>query len=86
MELLEFRIAEHEVVVGIPEHEGLGDRLDGVVQAGVGAGGLLVQAALLGHVHRDADEMARRVVGSFISSARARSHTQSPLMLRMRNS
>ncbi len=43
--------------------------------------------ALLGHVDGDADEMARRVVGSLISSARARSHTQSRRwLLRMRNS
>ena len=62
VQLLEFRVAEHEVVVGVPEHEGLGDRLDGVVQARVGLGGLLFQAALLGHVDGDADEMARRVV------------------------
>ena len=63
VQLLEFRIAQHEVVVGIPEHESLRDRLDGVVQARVGLGGLLLQPALLGHVHRDADEMARRIVG-----------------------
>ena len=63
VQLLELRIAEHEVVVGIPQHEGLGDRLDGVVEPGVGLGGLLFQAALLGHVHGDADEMACRIVG-----------------------
>ena len=63
MQLLEFRIAQHEAVVGVPEHEGLGDRLDGVVQARVGLGGLLLEPALLGHVDRDADEMARRIVG-----------------------
>ena len=47
---------------GVPQHEGFGDRLDGVVQARVGFRGSLFQTALLGDVDGDADEMARGVV------------------------
>ncbi len=62
MQLVELRIAENEAVVGVPQHEGLGNRLDGVVKARVGFRGPLLEAALLRHVDGDADQMARGVV------------------------
>ena len=62
MQFVEFRVAEDEAVVGVPEHEGFRDRLDGVVQARVGSRSSLLQTALLGHVDGDADEMASSVV------------------------
>ena len=45
VQLLELRVAQHQAVVGVPQHEGLGDRLDGVAQPDVGGGGPLDQAS-----------------------------------------
>ncbi len=59
VKLLVFCIAENEAVRGVPEHEGFRDRLDRVAQMGVGRGGALGHAALLGDVDRDADEVLR---------------------------
>ena len=59
MQLLVLGVAEHELLIGVPEHEGFRDRLDRVAQAGVGRGGTGGHAALLGDVDDDADEMLR---------------------------
>ena len=62
VELLVLRIAHDEAVVGVPQDEGLGDRLDRVAEADVGGLGALDQAHLLGDVDGDADEV--RLAGS----------------------
>ena len=85
VQLLEIGIAQHQPVVGVPQHEGFRDGLDGVAQAHVGGDRLLHQVLLLGDVDRDADQMqgrARR--GWRTSSQRARSQTQWPSAWRMR--
>ncbi len=61
MQFLEIGIAQHQAVVGVPQHEGFRDGLDGVAQAHVGGDGLLDQALLLGDVDRDADQMRARL-------------------------
>ena len=57
VQLLEIRIAQHQPVVGIPQHEGFRDGLDGVAQPHVGGHRLLDQVLLLGDVDGDADQM-----------------------------
>src|SRR6266704_523144 len=44
-------------IVGVPEDEGLRDRLDGIAEADVGCLRALDQAHLLGDVDRDADQV-----------------------------
>ncbi|GJE68921.1 hypothetical protein CHKEEEPN_0444 [Methylorubrum podarium] len=61
VQVAEFRVAQHQPVAGVPQHEGLGDRFHRVAQAHVGGGGELGEAALLGDVHGDADEVAAAV-------------------------
>ncbi len=57
VQLLKLGIAQHEAILGIPQHERFRDRLDRVPQPDVGGGGALGEALLFRHVHRDADEM-----------------------------
>ncbi len=57
VQALEMRVAEHQPVAGIPQHEGLGDGLDGVAQPQIGFHRLLGQALLLGDIDGDADQM-----------------------------
>ena len=57
VQLLEIGIAQHQPIVGVPQHEGFRDGLDGVAQAQVGGHRLLHQVLLLGDVDGDADEM-----------------------------
>ncbi len=61
VQLLEIRIAQHQAIVGVPQHEGFRDGLDGVAQAHVGGDRLLDQVLLLGDVDRDADQMQARL-------------------------
>ncbi len=61
VKLAELRVAEHQPVVGIPEHERFGDGLHGVSQAHVGRGAALDEAALVRDVDRDPDEVAAAV-------------------------
>ena len=63
VQILEVGIAQHQPVVGVPQHEGLRDGLDGVAQAHIGGGGLLDQGLLLGDVDRDADQMQAGLAG-----------------------
>ena len=63
VQLLEVGIAQHQPVVGVPQHEGFRDGLDGVAQAHVGGGGLLDQRLLLGDVDGDADQVQARLAG-----------------------
>ncbi len=60
---LEFRVAEHEPVVGVPQHEGFRDRVDRVAQARIGLRRVFGERPLVGDVDRDADEMLAGVVG-----------------------
>ena len=60
VQLLEVRVAQHQAVVGVPQHEGFRDGFDGVAQAQVGGDRLLHQVLLLGDVDGDADEMRGR--------------------------
>ena len=57
VQLLEVGIAQHQAVVGVPQHEGLGNGLDGVAQPQVGFDGPLDQRLLLGDVDGDADQV-----------------------------
>ncbi|GJD59693.1 hypothetical protein IFDJLNFL_5624 [Methylobacterium dankookense] len=59
----ELRIAQHQPVGGVPEDEGLRDRLDRVAQAHVGGGAALGEVVLLAHVDGDADEMVAAIGG-----------------------
>ena len=87
MELLVLGIAQHQAVVGIPQHEGLRDVLDGIHQPELGLLVELVGFLLLGDVEDDADEMRLAgLVARRKGSTRARSHTQWPSSWRMRNS
>ena len=73
MQFLEVRIAQHETIVGVPQHEGFRDGLDGVAQPHVRGHGLLDQALLLGDVDGDADQVqaALRRPGAPVRSAPA---------------
>ena len=51
------RIAEHQAVFRVPQHEGFRDGLDRVAQPQVGLHGLFGEALLLGDVDGDADQM-----------------------------
>ena len=55
------RVAEHEAVFGVPQHEGFRDGLDRVAQPQVGLHGLLGEALLLGDVDGDADQVQAAV-------------------------
>ena len=57
MELLVFRIAEHETIVGVPQHERFGDVLDCILEAKLSFLIELVGDLLRGHVDGDADEV-----------------------------
>ncbi len=54
---LEVRIAEHQAVSGIPQHEGFRDGLDRIAQPQIGLDRFLREALLLGDVDGDADQM-----------------------------
>ena len=59
---LEVRIAEHQAVARVPQHEGLGDGLDRVAQPQVGLDGSFGEALLLGDVDGNADQVQAGVV------------------------
>ena len=61
MQLLEIGIAKHQPIVGVPQHEGFRNGLDGVAQAQIGGHRLLHQVLLLGDVDGDADQMRPRL-------------------------
>ena len=81
---LEIGVAQHQPIVGIPQHEGFGDGLDGVAQPHVRRGGLLDHRFLLGDVDGDAEQMQAESSGWRAVSQRTRSHTQCPPAWRMR--
>ena len=61
VQMLIFGVAEHQAIVGVPQHESFRDRLDGVAQALVGGRGDLGLAHPLGDVDGDADQPAAAV-------------------------
>ena len=63
VQVLEVRVAQHQAVLVVPQHEGFRDGLDGVAQANVGGGGPLDQRLLLGDVDRDADQVHAGLAG-----------------------
>src|SRR5262249_22606405 len=61
VQALEVRVAEHEAVFRVPQHEGLRDGLDRVAQPQVGFHGLFREALLFGDVDGDADQVQAAV-------------------------
>ena len=57
MQFLKVRIAQNQPVIGVPQHEGFRDGLDGVAQPQVGGDGAFDEILLLGDVDGDADQM-----------------------------
>ena len=51
------RVAQHQPVFGIPQHEGFRDRFDRIAQPQVGLHAALGKAALLGDVDGNADQV-----------------------------
>ena len=68
---LEMRVAQHQAVFGVPQHEGLGDGFDGVAQPQIGFHGPLGETLLLGDIDGDADQMQAAVVAAFIVASLA---------------
>ena len=81
MELLVLGIAQDEPVVGIPQHEGLRDILDRVLEAELRFLVELVGELLRGDVDGDADEMRRILAGRMRKlGARPEPHPVAALM------
>ncbi len=57
VQTLEVRVAEHEAIARVPQHEGLRNGLDRVAKTEVGFHCLLGEALLLGDVDGDADQV-----------------------------
>jgi len=72
VQALEMRIAQHQPVLRIPEHECFRDRLDGVPQPHVRFDRARGEALLLGDVERDADQVTAAIaagLGQFAAHA-----------------
>ncbi len=63
VQILEIRVAQHQAVLVVPQHEGFRNGLDGVAQPDVRRGGPLDQRLLLGDIDRDADQVHARLAG-----------------------
>src|SRR5215813_13346824 len=63
------RVAKHQPIARVPEHESLRDRLDRVAQPQIGLDGSLRKAFLFGNVDRDAYQVHARVVGAMAELA-----------------
>ncbi len=57
MQFLEIRVAQHQPVIGVPQHEGFRNGLDGVAQPQIGGCRALHQAFLLGDIDGDTDDV-----------------------------
>ena len=57
MQVLEIGIAQHQAIIGVPQHEGFRDGFDGVAQAQIGRRRLFHQALLFSRVDYNADEV-----------------------------
>ena len=60
VQALEVRVAQHQAVAGVPQHEGFRNGLDRVAQPQIGFHGLLGEALLFGDVDGDAGRNRRR--------------------------
>ena len=69
VQALEVRVAEHQAIFRVPQHEGFRNGLDRVAQPQVGLDGLLGEALLLGDVDGDADQMQAGVAGALAELA-----------------
>jgi hypothetical protein len=72
VQALEVRVAEHQAVARVPQHEGFGNGLDRVAQAQIGFHGPLGKALLLGDVDGDPDQVnagVGRAAGLFAADA-----------------
>ena len=69
VQALEMRVAEHQAIARVPQHEGFGDGLDRVAQPQVGLHRLLGQALLFGDVDRDADQVHAGIGGALAELA-----------------
>ncbi len=75
VQFLEVRIAQHQPIVGVPQHERFWDCFDGIAQPQVRRDGALDQMLLFGDIDGDADQMRPgipRLMGQF--AARAQPH------------
>ena len=63
------RVAEHEAVLGIPQHEGFRDGLDRVAQPQIRFHGPLGETLLLGDVDGDADQVHAAAAGGLTELA-----------------
>jgi len=61
VQALEVRVAQHEAVFGVPQHEGFGNGLDRIAQPQVRLDAAFGEAALFGDVDRDADQVMAAV-------------------------
>jgi len=66
---LEMRVAQHEAVLGVPQHEGFRDGFDGVAQPQIGFDGFLGKTLLLGDVDGDPDQMRAVAAGALAEFA-----------------
>src|SRR5206468_4236122 len=57
VQALEVRVAEHEAVARVPQHESFGNGFDRVAQPQIGFHGSLCEALLLGDVDCDPDQV-----------------------------
>ena len=64
MQTLEVRVAEHQAIAGVPQHEGFRNGLDRITQPQVGFQGLFRQVLLLGDVDGDADQVHAGIGGA----------------------
>jgi len=62
VQAFEVRVAEDQPVVGVPQHKGFRDGLDGVAQPQVSLDGSLRKALLFGDVDCDANQVAAAAV------------------------
>ena len=63
VQALEVRVAQHQAIFRVPQHEGFRNGLDRVAQPKIGLDGLFGEALLLGDVDRDADQVQAGVAG-----------------------
>ena len=63
VQALEVRVAQHQAIFRVPQHEGFRNGLDRVAQPQIGLDGLFGEALLLGDVDGDADQMQAGVAG-----------------------
>ena len=69
VQALEVRVAQHETVFGVPQHESFGDGFDGVAQPQIGFHGFLGKALLLGNIDGDTDQMQAAVAAALAELA-----------------